>query len=133
MQKGVGRNNETEEPNSTKRRNGGRELKIASLSPAILLFHPPIVTLCCLSQNSATLFTTQQNTYNAYFINMICIDLFFFFFFSKIKRSILSLKNNVYLLFNFCYVVMTTFNYGDLCIIRVKELMSTAVPLFSHF
>lgn len=90
---------------------------------------PPIVTLCCLSQNSATLFTTQQTTYNAYFINIIRIDLWFF----SIKRRILSLKNNVYLRFNFCYVVMTTFNYGDLCIIRVKELISTAVPLFSHF
>lgn len=53
--------------------------------------------------------------------------------FFKIKRRILSLKNNVYLCFNFCYVVMTTFNYGDLCIIRVKELMSTAFPLLSHF
>lgn len=60
-------------------RTGSRHVQTATL-----LFYPPIVTLCCLSQNSATLFTTQQTTYNAYFINIIRIDLWFF---SKSKEE----------------------------------------------
>lgn len=48
-----------------------------------------------------------------------------------ITRKIPSLKNNVYLAFDFCYVVMTTFNYGELCIISDGTYALSSPSTFS--